>query len=193
MLINVKNVKNLSNFYFYATLINCKLIHWLGTNNMQILPLNTKVNYQLQNQNSQKGNVNFGALPFVATPEEYKEMARIFPGSKPLTAFVKEITDAYNLGGFFTTQMKKWLPVSQKDSIGKAHIEQDFLLNRFEVYRLRKTLSIITDQTRVASRHGGELRAEDFNPIKRILESLIPSIKAERKTVTIETLAAQNE
>lgn len=140
---------------------------------MQILPLNAKVNCQLQSQNSQKGKVNFGAERFLATPAKLEQLQREY-GWKGTT--LTDFIEKFNLGNHLKTALKRWLPDYVNGLHGEIqHGPENIFFNPMETGRLEMI---------VKNLGGNNDSAERYKSLETIMDEYIKAIpKTVEKTV----------
>lgn len=139
---------------------------------MQILPLNAKVNYQLQNQNSQKEKVNFGAERFLATPAKLEQLQRGY-GWKGTT--LTDFIEKFNLGNHLKAAFKRWLPDYVEDIHGEIkHGPHNIFFNHLETGRLEMIAKALENNNAV----------DKYQPLETAIDKYVSAIpKTVEKTV----------
>lgn len=138
---------------------------------MQILPL-TKVNYESKNSNSTQVKVNFGAIRFIATPKNYKQLERD-RGFKsiPLTTFINK----FKLAAPFKQALERWLPGHVEEHGIVTACEEDILFNPREAGRLE----MILENLFPGKRNSDIASAKKYEPLEGAIDEYIGAMPAE--------------
>jgi len=141
---------------------------------MKVFSVGSSCNYQ--NQNRRQKDVNFGAIKFLATPENYKRLKRERGlNSLPLTAFINK----FNLAKPLREALERWLPQYCNDIHGGIKTSgEDVLFNFREAGRLEMIFQ------NLSHRHGKQ-PSVDYKPLITAIDESISSI-----TETLEACEA---
>lgn len=137
---------------------------------MKILPLSGMCNYNAQNPKKAQGNVNFGAIRFIATPTNYKQLERERGfNSVPLTTFINK----FNLASPFKKALERWLPGHVEEHGIVTACEEDILFNPREAGRLEMLLRNLFSR----KRNQDITSAQKYEPLEKAIDEYVSAIK----------------